>query len=239
MFLVRRKNLPEIIQNNLRILNSLNLKAPLMETDFIVFDTEATGFNVKKGDRLVSLSALRLREGRIDLADAFHALIDPNRSIPNQAAIIHGILPRMVIGKPTLGEILPSFLDYIGGSILVAHHAWLDMNFLNREMNRLYGFPIQNLVLDTVILEQALSLKKTPSDRKPTKKMDDSLIALANRYDVPMDERHSSFGDALVTAQIFQHMIKQAQRMGIVCLKDLLRLAVRSLVLIEKEVAGS
>ncbi len=58
----------------------------------MVFDTETTGLHARKGDRIVSISAVRLREGRIDLSDTFHELINPNRDIPSETAIIHGIL---------------------------------------------------------------------------------------------------------------------------------------------------
>lgn len=222
---LRRKNFPAVIRDHLQACLSLDFRQPIHETAFVVFDTETTGLNVRKGDRIVSISAVRLKQGRIDLSDTFHELINPNRDIPSKVAIIHGILPRMVNGKPPFEEILPNFIDYIGSSVLVAHHAWLDMTFLNREMMRLYGIPIQNLVLDTAILDQAFLLMKTPLFRRSTIKIDSSLSGLAERYHVSIEERHSSFGDALATAQIFQQMIKEAQKLGILLLKDLLRIA--------------
>ena len=108
--------------------------------------------------------------------------------------------------------------------VLVAHHAWLDMSFLNHEMTRLFGFPLRNIVLDTAILDQALVVRKFPFMLR-TMKLDSTLIAVAERYHVLIEEQHSSFGDALATAQIFQTMIKQAERSGVLCLKDLLRMA--------------
>jgi DNA polymerase-3 subunit epsilon len=222
LHLLRREKLSPVIQNYLQACIRLDFKQPIDETDFVVFDTETTGLHVRKGDRVVSISAVRLKHGRIDLSDTFHELINPNRDIPSKAAVIHGILPRMVHGKPTLEEILPKFINYIGASILVAHHAWLDISFLNQEMIRLYGFPIQNLVFDTAILDQAFMVNKTPASMKSANKIDSSLSALAERYHVSIDEQHSSFGDAMATAQIFQQMIKQAQRQGTHNLKDLL-----------------
>jgi DNA polymerase-3 subunit epsilon len=97
------------------------------------------------------------------------------------------------------------------------------MSFLNREMIRLYGFPIQNMALDTVHVDQMLVLKKTRVSERRKIRMDSSLSALAERYSVPMEGRHSSLGDALTTAQMFQRMIKEAQACGIVSLKDLVR----------------
>jgi DNA polymerase-3 subunit epsilon len=219
---LRRKNVPIPIRDYLQEFITLDLKKPIAETEFVVFDSETTGFNVKKGDRIVSISAVRLRNGRIDLSDVFHALVNPNRDIPSKTAVIHEILPRMVEGKPAIENVLPDFIHYVGSAVLVAHHAWLDMSFLNYEMIRLFGFPLQNIVVDTAILDQTLVMKKSGGGAI---KVDSSLSALAERYRISMEDRHSSFGDALVTAQIFQTMIKQAERKDVLYLKDLLRLA--------------
>lgn len=225
LYRLRRRPLSTPIRDNLRALTRLNLKTPLAETEFVVFDTETTGLNAKKGDCIVSLSAVRLKNSRIDLSDSFHQLINPNRDIPSCTAIIHEILPRMLVGKPTFGEILPGFVGYIGSCVLVAHHAWLDIGFINWEMIRLYGFPLQNVVLDTAILDQAFALMNTPLPMRCKAKIDSRLSALAERYHVNIEERHTSLGDALATAQIFQRMLKLAQQCGMFYLKDLLRIS--------------
>jgi DNA polymerase-3 subunit epsilon len=222
---LRRKDLPEGIRTYLQAFHGFNFNKPITETEFVIFDTETTGLNVKKGDRIVSISAVRLKEGRIDLSDAFHEIINPDRDIPSASAVIHEILPRMVNGKPTIEHILPRFIAYIGSSILVAHHQWLDMSFLNREMARLYGIPIQNIVVDTAALDHVLLAKKTPASMIATMKIDSTLGAVAERYHVAVEGLHSSFWDALATAQIFQQMIKEVQGLGIVTLRDFLKLA--------------
>lgn len=220
---LRRKDLPPQIRKNLRVLDVRDIKRALNEIEFVVFDTETTGLNVKRGDGIVSISALRIKNGRIDLSDLFHEMINPSCSIPPSSVIIHEIRPQMVAGKPALEEVLPRFIGYIGSSVLVAHNTKVDMSFLNREMIRLYGFPIQNMALDTVHVDQMLVLKKTRVSERRKIRMDSSLSALAERYSVPMEGRHSSLGDALTTAQMFQRMIKEAQACGIVSLKDLVR----------------
>ena len=123
---------------------------------------------MKKGDRIISISAVRLKNGRIDLSDTFHALVNPNRDIPSETAVVHEILPRMVDGKPGIESVLPDFIRYVGPAVLVAHHAWLDMSFLNHEMNRLFGFPFQNIVVDTAILDQVIVVQKTPASMRGT-----------------------------------------------------------------------
>lgn len=224
---LRRKDLPEVIRNYLQAFNGFDFNKPIAETEFVIFDTETTGLNVKRGDRIVSISGVRLKEGRIDLSDVFHEIVNPDRDIPSASTVVHEILPRMVNGKPTIEKVLPDFIKYIGASVLVAHHQWLDMSFLNREMARLYGIPFQNIVLDTVVLDHALIAKKTPASMAATMKVDSTLGAVAERYHVTVEELHSSFWDALATAQIFQQMIKEVQRLGIINLRDLLKLARR------------
>jgi DNA polymerase-3 subunit epsilon len=224
LYLLKRRKLPAVIRNHLQACVRIDLRKTASEADFVVFDTETTGLHAKKGDRIVSVSAVRLKQGRIDLSDTFHKIVNPNRDIPSKTAVIHGILPRMVDGKPTLDEILPDFIEFIGSSILVGHHVWLDMTFLNREMIGLYGFPIQNLVLDTAILDRAFQRMKSSSSLSETD-VNSTLGALSDRYHVQINGHHSSFGDALATAQIFQQMLKQAQKQGVLSLKDLLRKA--------------
>ncbi len=220
-----RKELPELIRDYVQAFHGFNFDKPIAETEFVIFDTETTGLSAKKGHRIISISAVRLKESRIDLSESFHELVNPNRDIPSASTAIHGILPHMVNGKPTIEEILPDFIRYIGASVLVAHHEWLDMSFLNREMTHQYGLPFQNVVLDTAILDEVLVAKKKPGNLATTMKAGSTLDAVADRYHVPVEQLHSSFWDALTTAQIFQQMIKKIQGLGILYLKDLLKLA--------------
>lgn len=222
---LRRKDLPEEIRAYLQGFQKFNVKKTIAETEFVVFDTETTGLHAKKGDRIVSVSAVRLKEGRIDLSDAFHEMVNPNRDIPGTSAVIHEILPRMVTDKPTMEAILPRFIHYVGTSILVAHHEWLDMGFLNKEMIGLYGFPIQNIVLDTAVLDQVLTVRRTPLLERGSLHFNTALGAVAERYHVKVEELHSSFWDAVATAQIFQQMVKEVQGQGMVQLRDFLKLA--------------
>ena len=106
---LRRKDLPEVIRDYLHAFHGFNFNQPIAEAEFVIFDTESTGLNVKRGDRILSISAMRLKEGRIDLSDAFHEIINPDRDIPSASAVIHEILPRMVNGKPTIEHVLPKF----------------------------------------------------------------------------------------------------------------------------------
>ena len=200
----------------------IDLGTSIADVPFVILDLETTGVDAAGGDRVVSMSALRMKAGRIDLADAFYSLVNPARDIPARSVVVHGILPGMVEGKPAIETLLPGFLRFAGSSILVAHQSWFDLGFLNREMKRLYGFPLQNPVLDTAVLDGRLEREATTALSPGGEPADRRLIALARRYRVDPDGLHSSFGDALTTAQIFQQMLKVADRSGIRRLGDLL-----------------
>ncbi len=217
--------MPTEVRDHIRACLSIDFNQSLRNTDFAVFDTETTGLRASRGDRIVSISAVLLRDYRIDLAKSFHTLVNPDRDIPSHAARVHGILPNMVEGKPYLEEVLPKFLEHVGRSVLVGHHVWLDMTFLNREMKRLYGVSMQNVVLDTAILDQAFMSMGFHAVPREVARANTSLRGLTERYGIANEEQHSSFSDALATAQIFQKMIKQAEGCGVRSLKDLLRLA--------------
>src|SRR4030042_2498266 len=118
---MRRKDLPPVVKDYIQSFRHLDVEKPISNTDFIVFDTEMTGFRAKKGDRILSISGLRLRNGRIDLSDVFHEMVNPDWDIPSKTAVIHEILPRMVEGKPTIYEILSNFFKYIASALLGAH----------------------------------------------------------------------------------------------------------------------
>ncbi|MFH0975849.1 MAG: 3'-5' exonuclease [Spirochaetota bacterium] len=220
---IKEDDLQPFLREYLHSFDSEDVEKPIEEIQFTVFDSETTGLESKKGHRIVSLSAVRLINGRIDLSDVFHELINPNRDIPSTSIIIHEIVPDMVSSQPSIEEVLPRFIKFIGSSVLVAHHGWLDMGFLNNEMMRLYGFPIRNILLDTVILDKTIQFKKFPFAEETPYKNSSTLKDVATRYNVCIEELHSSFWDATITAQIFQQLLKTVQQDGIVKLKHLLK----------------
>jgi DNA polymerase-3 subunit epsilon len=219
---MRNRDLPQEVRQNLLALDGIEFGAAVADISFVIFDLETTGVDAAGGDRVVSISALRMKSGRIDLADAFYSLVNPVREIPARSVVVHGILPGMVDGKPTIETLLPDFLRYVGASVLVGHQSWFDLSFLNREMKQLYGFPIQNPVLDTAVLDGRLEREAAAALNPGGDPADRRLASLARRYRVDPDGLHSSFGDALTTARIFQQMLKVGERSGIRSLGELL-----------------
>ena len=116
---------------------------------FVVFDTETTGFSPSK-DRLVEIGAVKIRNGE-NLGERTW-LVNPQRYIPWYVQEVHHITPEMVADKPTFAEIYPEFLEFIDGSVLIAHNAPFDIRFIAAEAER-NGFPPpKNAVLDSLEL---------------------------------------------------------------------------------------
>ena len=195
---------------------SLNLPSPqeltsLDEAMYTVFDLETTGLDPRGGDEVVSISAVRIMNNRIIAEEFFDRLINPKRPVPSVSTRIHGLTEEMLKGQPELDEVLPLFSKFCEGTVLVAHAADFDFSFLQKHEHS-SGIRLSNPVLDTF----KLSLLVHPSHK------DHSLEALAERFNVRIANRHSSLGDALITANIFLNLIPLLKRQGLTSVQQVL-----------------
>lgn len=160
---------------------------------FTVFDIETTGLDPKKGDRIVEIGAARI-EGQTIAEKTFQSFINPERPIPSEAKQIHKITDQEVRLAPTIDVVLPKFLEFAHGSILIAHNAQFDMGFLEREKEYCWGYIDLPECLCTMRLSQAMFPKEFRHN----------LDILALRLGIPLPrERHRAMPDVLVTAQAF------------------------------------
>ena len=173
--------------------------------ELVVFDLETTGLSPER-DAIVEIGALRLRgqglSGRHwEEAGRYSALVRPTtaagdpRPIPWQAQRVHGISDEMVREAPTIGEVLPAFLDFVGDAAVVAHNISFDSGFLraNAARHGLRWAPPAELC--TV----QLSRRTFPPERSH------QLGAVAERRGLSFapGRRHRSLGDVEVTAQAY------------------------------------
>ncbi|RJX29236.1 MAG: 3'-5' exonuclease [Desulfarculus sp.] len=218
-----RRGLHPFAQANLHALEGLDPERPAADFRYVALDLETTGLDPQQ-DRVVSVGAVRVVQGRVRLGEVFSELVNPGRDIPAEAVKVHGITPDKIASAPHGALVFEDFLGFLGRDILVAHYARFDLHFINRVMNQRYGFPLQNLVIDTVLMCQALVL---PSDPYGIGRHQQAcrLESLAGRFGLPQPERHTALGDALTTAMIFQRMLARLAEKGGGRLKDLLRVA--------------
>lgn len=186
------------------------LRALLTDLDFVVFDTETTGLNPSRGDEVVSLSGIRIRNGRVMAADTFHTLVNPGRRIPASSIDFHGIDDSMVLEAPSMADVLPRFRHYVQDSVLVAHNAAFDKKFLDIAAQRQRMPAMDNPILDTLFLSYGIH-KDFEGHH---------LDAIAQRLGVTVEGRHTSLGDARATAEIFLKLIPLLGSRGVVTLAD-------------------
>ena len=182
----------------------------LAELDYVVFDTEATGLDRHGDDRIVSLAGVRVRAGEVRRGEFFDTLVNPAGPIPPSSVAYHGITEAMVAEAPTIDAVLPRFLQFLDGGLLVGHQVWFDLRLLVREAGRL-GLSAAGLThsaLDTQLLAAAAEPALA----------DLGLDALADRLGVSVEGRHSALGDALATAEIYVCLLHLLRARGIITL---------------------
>lgn len=162
----------------------------------IVFDTETTGTDPERGDRIVEIGCVEL----IDLVPTgvtFHRYINPERDVPAEVVKIHGLSGAFLADKPVFGnpKVVEEFLTFIGDAPLVAHNAEFDRRFLNAELARLNLSLIDKTrCVDTLMIAR----KKFPG--APA-----SLDALCRRFNVDRSTRelHGALIDSLLLAEVY------------------------------------
>lgn len=201
--------LKEKITESLQILGILKepidekLNRTIESERFVVLDTETTGFDYTN-DRILCIGALVLQNGTINLQDSFEHYIDQEH-FDKSSVEIHGIIRRDVLNHKSEIEVLQLFLDYLGDSIIIAHHTKFDVTMINAALER-NGLPkLSNKCLDTAVLYKRTLIKSNLLQHKDHYTLDD----LADKFDISKKDRHTAIGDAYITAIAFLKILKK------------------------------
>lgn len=173
------------------------------ETRFVVLDTETTGFDYDN-DRILCIGALVLQNGIINVQESFEVYLEQDH-YDKSTAQIHGILKDLLIKRPTELEALKQFLDFLGDSIIIAHHTIFDVTMINRALERNELPQLQNKTLDTAYLYKKTLIQSHLFERKDHYTLDD----LADKFDISKKDRHTALGDAYITAIAFLKIVKK------------------------------
>lgn len=192
--------------------------APLDELTFTVLDTETTGLDPDRGDRVVSVGAVRVVNGRVLRQETFEQLVNPGRRVPAAATAIHGLTDAMLADAPTIGDVLPELARFAADTVLVGHDIAFDLRFLEPAI-RATGVGLNHPALDTLLLDVAVHPGQP----------DHTLEAIATRLGVSVVGRHTALGDALVTAEVLVALLGTLQEAGIRTLDDALAASRRAL----------
>ncbi|MCU0593606.1 MAG: exonuclease domain-containing protein, partial [Desulfobacterales bacterium] len=156
----------------------------LAELAYTVFDTETTGLDIREGDEMVAIGAVRIVNGRLLESENFEQLVKPECILRHDSIRIHGIQPEMLEGQPDVRQALHE--RFAEGTILVAHNAAFDMRLLQLQEKRT-GIRFGNPVLDTMLLSAVLH----PAQRKH------DIESIAERLGITIMGRHTALGDAI------------------------------------------
>ena len=168
---------------------------------YVVFDLETTGFSAES-NRIIEIGGVKVTGGEI--VDTFSTFVNPKTPIPFAIEELTGINDSMVLEAPVIEEILPAFLEFCQGAVLVAHNAGFDTSFVKKNCQR-QGLPYGFTAVDTVGLARILlpQLNRFKLD----------LVAKA--LGIPLDNHHRAVDDAACTARIFVKFLEMLGEQGI------------------------
>jgi DNA polymerase III subunit epsilon len=187
----------------------VNTDIPVNEVEFVAFDFETTGLN-SASDRIVEYGAVRFRGGEVTAE--FDKLVNPGIPISPEAAAVSGISDADVVGAPPVKSVLPSFLEFLGTSVLIAHNAPFDMGFLRAAIHQAGLSDIDNLVIDTHLL----AIKTFPKGKSY------SLQNLATELSLPKGRAHRAKDDAELCMRLFMASVDALSFMGDLALSEVL-----------------
>jgi DNA polymerase-3 subunit epsilon len=183
---------------------------PLSEVTFVVVDLETTGGSPATAG-ITEIGAVKVRGGEV--LGEFQTLVNPGAPVPAFIAALTGITTSMVATAPRIEQVLPSFLEFIRGAVLVAHNAPFDIGFL-KAAAREHGYDWPgNQVVDTV----ALSRRAVTRDEVPNHK----LATLAAFFRSTVAPEHRALSDARATVDVLHGVLARLGPLGITHLEDL------------------
>jgi DNA polymerase III subunit epsilon len=168
----------------------------------IVLDTETTGLDPLRGDRLVEIGCVEIFN-RMPTGQTFHRYINPERDMPREAYEVHGLSSEFLADKPVFSAVADEFLAFVGDAPLVIHNASFDIGFINAELEKVARAPVpRERLVDTLLLAR----RKHPG---VSNRLDD----LCSRYAIDNSRRtkHGALLDAELLAEVYIDLIGARQ----------------------------
>lgn len=186
-----------------------SLGRSLFDVTFVVVDLETTGLSPGI-DRITEIGAVKVRRGEV--LGELHSLIHPGRPIPASITAVTGIADATVRGCPSVGTVLPMFLEFARDAVLVAHNARFDVSFLDAELVR-HGYDR----LDTTVVDTAKVARRIVRDEV----RDCRLGTLARHFKARTMPEHRALSDARATVDVLHGLLERAGALGATTLEDL------------------
>ena len=190
------------LQKEMKQGNSLD--CPLEELPVIVFDLETTGFYPEKGDRIISIGAVKVIGSRILEQEVFYSLINHEVPVPPEVLRLTSIDEEELRNAPKTSQVLVEFFNFVGSSVLVAHHAKHEQAFMKKFTSSHLRLNFEHRVIDTSFL---IRLFKPVVNSLP-------LEQICLECGIEVKNRHHALADAIMAARIWALYIKKAQEQG-------------------------
>lgn len=187
-----------LVEDNAPVIKNANDES--LSQTFVVFDLETTGFS-NKNDKITEIGAVKIENFKV--VDRFSQLINPQKDISYKVQELTGITNDLIKDKPTIEEVLPKFIEFIGDSVMVAHNADFDMGFMQQKC-REQNIEFKNTSVDTLTLARTL----LPHMKRFR------LNLIAKELGVPLLNHHRAVDDAEATAHIFIKFLEMIQKRG-------------------------
>ena len=162
-------------------------------SDYIIFDIETTGLD-SAYDEIIEIGAIKVKNNKI--VSKFNSLVKPKNEIDEYITELTGITNEMVKDAPTIEEILPDFMNYIGNDILIGHNVNFDINFIYDNLYRNKFDVLTNDFIDTMRISRKL-LPELPHHR---------LIDLAKYFKIDSTNNHRSLKDCEITMNVYENL---------------------------------
>lgn len=186
-----------------------DLGEALVDVDFCVVDLETTGTGAEAA--ITEIGAARVRGGEV--VGEFQTLVNPRQAIPARVSVLTGITASMVAEAPTIDAVLPAFLEFSSGCVMVAHNAGFDMGFLRRASEALEYPWRPRQVVDTL----ALARQVIPRHEVPNYK----LSTLAAHVRAEVAPTHRALDDVRATVDLLHYLVARVGNKGVDTLEDL------------------
>jgi DNA polymerase-3 subunit epsilon len=180
------------------------LGTPLSEVTFVVVDLETTGGS-PAGSAIAEIGAVKVRGG--ELLGEFQTLVNPDMAVPPFIAVLTGITDSMVATAPRLPAVLPMFLEWARGSVLVAHNAPFDLGFLRAGADSLgLAWPPFSSIDTARLARRVLTRDETP---------DCKLSTLARLFATTTTPCHRALADARATTEVLHGLLERVGNLGV------------------------
>ncbi len=197
-----------------------NSRNQSLDETYVVFDLETTGFSPNTC-KIIEIGAVKVENGQI--THRFSEFVNPQVPIPYKIEELTGIRDDMVMGAGTIEEILPKFMEFCQGAVMVAHNAEFDMSFIKKNCKDL-GLACEYTVGDTVAMAHVL----LPALHRY------KLDTVAKALKISLENHHRAVDDAECTAHIFVKFIEMLKERGVATLDELNALGAASVDTIKK-----